>query len=80
MRRLVIGLIRLYQATLSTDHSRRPRGAVCRFYPTCSDYAIEAIAHRGVIGGAWLTVRRLVRCHPWQAGGFDPVPPPPPHP
>lgn len=47
----------------------------CRFYPTCSQYAIEALQLHGVLGGSWLTLRRLLRCAPWHPGGIDPVPP-----
>ncbi|AUS78797.1 membrane protein insertion efficiency factor YidD [Actinoalloteichus sp. AHMU CJ021] len=49
--------------------------ATCRFYPTCSAYAVEALTVHGAIRGAWLTVRRLLRCGPWHPGGLDPVPP-----
>ncbi len=49
-------------------------GRHCRFYPTCSEYAVEAIASHGAVRGLALTVRRLGRCHPWHAGGVDPVP------
>jgi hypothetical protein len=47
--------------------------SACRFYPTCSEYAMEAVSRYGVVRGAWLSVRRLLRCHPFHAGGFDPV-------
>lgn len=46
----------------------------CRFYPTCSEYTCQAIAKYGLLAGGWLGVKRLVRCHPWNPGGFDPVP------
>lgn len=49
-------------------------GSVCRFFPTCSAYALEAITVHGAVKGTWLAVRRLLRCHPWNAGGLDPVP------
>ncbi len=49
-------------------------GRQCRFLPTCSHYAEEALQRHGAISGSWLTLRRLVRCHPWGGSGYDPVP------
>lgn len=62
--------IRLYQRGISPG-----LGAMCRFEPTCSRYAYQAIEDHGAIRGAWLGLRRLARCHPGTAGGYDPVPP-----
>jgi putative membrane protein insertion efficiency factor len=67
---LLIGLIRAFRFVTSTMY-----GQVCRYYPTCSAYALEAITVHGSIKGAWLALRRLLRCHPWTPGGYDPVPP-----
>jgi putative membrane protein insertion efficiency factor len=69
MARFFIWLIKLYQMALSPYF-----GQQCRFDPTCSQYAIEAIAHHGVIRGVGYTLRRLSHCHPWHNGGHDPVP------
>lgn len=69
MRRFARLLIRGYQLLVSPL-----LGNHCRFYPSCSQYAIEAIDRFGVLRGGFLAVRRLSRCHPWHAGGFDPVP------
>ncbi|MEQ6900885.1 membrane protein insertion efficiency factor YidD [Nocardioides sp. YIM 152588] len=70
MKWVLIGLLRAYQTVISPLY-----GQVCRFYPSCSHYAIEAIRVHGSIKGSWLTVRRLARCHPWNPGGVDHVPP-----
>jgi len=70
MKRLLVLLLRAYQLLLSPMLGQR-----CRFYPSCSHYAVEAIQTHGAARGSWLTVRRLGKCHPWHAGGLDPVPP-----
>ncbi len=68
--------IRLYQKTLSLDHSPLqklfPYG-YCRFHPTCSEYTYQAVAKYGVLKGTWLGLQRLIRCHPWNPGGEDPL-------
>ena len=69
MKVLLLGALRAYQYLL-----RPMLGANCRFYPSCSDYAREAIERHGALRGTWLTVRRVGRCHPWHPGGHDPVP------
>lgn len=69
MKRLLIALIKGYQFLLSPW-----LGNQCRFYPTCSSYAEHAILHHGALKGSWLAVKRLSKCQPWHAGGFDPVP------
>ena len=63
-------LVRLYQLTLG-----HLMGGHCRFEPTCSHYSIEALKTHGALRGTWLTLRRLLRCHPFGGAGFDPVPP-----
>lgn len=74
--RVVIWFIKLYQKTLSLDHGplkhRYPHG-FCRFYPTCSQYGIEAIQKHGIIKGGIKTIWRIMRCNPWNKGGNDPV-------
>ena len=69
MKRICISLIRFYQ-----KHISPALPSCCRYVPTCSQYAIEAIEKRGVFVGIFLAVKRLLRCHPWGGSGFDPVP------
>ena len=64
-------LIRFYQRAISVWTV-----SSCRFYPSCSQYAVEALESHGLVRGCWLSLRRLGRCHPWTAGGVDHVPPP----
>ncbi|HZQ27451.1 MAG TPA: membrane protein insertion efficiency factor YidD [Acidimicrobiales bacterium] len=66
--RLLRGAIRLYQL------ARSGRPSPCRYWPTCSNYALEAIERHGAIRGTWLAARRIGRCHPWGGHGADPVP------
>lgn len=67
--RIIILLIRIYQWTLGTILPPS-----CRFYPSCSEYALTAVCRHGVRTGVWLAIRRLLRCHPFHPGGYDPVP------
>ena len=69
VRAALLGLIRLYQLTLSPW-----LGNPCRYEPTCSRYAAEAIERHGALRGVWLAAKRLGRCHPWGSSGYDPVP------
>jgi putative membrane protein insertion efficiency factor len=69
MRRLLILLVKGYRLFL-----RHWLGVHCRFEPTCSSYALDALDLHGALGGSWLTATRLMRCHPWCQGGHDPVP------
>jgi putative membrane protein insertion efficiency factor len=68
--RVLVLPIRLYQLLISPLLGPR-----CRFYPSCSAYAVEALTSHGALRGTWLALRRLGRCHPWNPGGVDPVPP-----
>ena len=70
MKRVLLGLIAAYRLLLSPF-----LGPSCRFYPTCSAYAGEAIETHGALRGTWLAARRILKCHPWHPGGYDPVPP-----
>lgn len=76
MRYILLSLIKIYQRTLSPDHGYMrffyPQG-VCRYYPSCSQYAYEAIDKKGVALGCWLTMKRVLRCNPWSRGGIDRV-------
>jgi len=76
MKSIILKMIRLYQRYLSLDtgflsflYSER----ICRFHPTCSEYTYQAIERYGLIGGGWLGLKRIVRCHPWSKGGNDPL-------
>lgn len=67
---LLVLVLRAYQLLVSPM-----LGPTCRFYPSCSAYAVDALRTHGLFRGVWLTARRLLRCHPWNPGGVDPVPP-----
>ena len=69
MRALLIGVVKGYRLILSPW-----LGSACRFEPTCSAYSLQALQQHGAAAGAWLTLGRLARCHPWCDGGVDPVP------
>lgn len=69
MRFVLIGLLKGYRAVISPLY-----GNVCKYHPTCSAYALEAVTVHGAAKGTWLAARRLARCHPWSLGGYDPVP------
>ena len=69
MKHVLIALLKAYRFAISPLY-----GQVCRYHPTCSAYALEAVTQHGAVRGTWLSVRRIARCHPWAAGGYDPVP------
>lgn len=69
MKALLLACVRAYRLLLSPWW-----GGQCRFSPTCSEFALEAIERHGAARGSWIATKRLCRCHPWRAGGFDPVP------
>jgi putative membrane protein insertion efficiency factor len=69
VRRIVVVALKAYRRVISPLY-----GDVCRYYPSCSAYALEAVETHGSLRGGWLSVRRVGRCHPWAAGGLDPVP------
>ncbi len=72
MKLVLILFVRAYQVALSPLLP-----AACRYHPTCSHYAVEALEKHGALRGGWLAMKRIARCHPFRAGGFDPVPEPP---
>lgn len=78
MKTFILKSIRFYQHYLSPDtgvlKSLWLVDSACRFRPTCSEYTYQAISRYGIIYGSWIGVKRIVRCHPWNPGGFDPVP------
>ena len=69
MKAMILTAIKLYQRTIS-----RALPPTCRFYPSCSEYAYQAIAKYGLLKGGWMALKRLGRCHPLNPGGYDPVP------
>jgi uncharacterized protein len=69
MKWVLIGLLKAYRLLISPLY-----GNVCRYYPSCSAYALRAVSVHGAVKGSWLAARRLLRCHPWAPGGYDPVP------
>ena len=68
-RNVLVAILRVYRALISPLY-----GDVCRYYPSCSTYAMQSIQHFGAVRGIWMGARRLVRCHPWAEGGVDDVP------
>ncbi|WP_413309918.1 membrane protein insertion efficiency factor YidD [Bacillus sp. 1P10SD] len=69
MKKVFISFIRFYQIVISPI-----KPPTCRFYPTCSHYGLEAIQRFGAFKGGWLTIKRILKCHPFHPGGLDPVP------
>ena len=69
MQKILIWIVKGYRYTISPY-----LGSHCRYYPSCSNYAISALESHGILKGLHLTLKRLFRCHPWHEGGFDPVP------
>ena len=76
IKSVVLGFIRLYQKTLSFDHGIIGKvfgERFCRFYPSCSEYSYQAIERYGIFRGSWMGLKRIIRCHPWNDGGYDPL-------
>lgn len=84
LKKNILALIKIYQKTISPDHGSTslaasgifsffPSGGACRFYPSCSEYAYQAIEKKGCFKGLILAVKRISRCHPFNKGGYDPV-------
>ena len=69
MKRVLMAMVRFYRTAISPF-----RPPCCRFTPTCSPYALEALEKYGAVKGSWLALRRILRCHPFHKGGYDPVP------
>lgn len=69
MKRLLIAMVKFYRRNISPL-----RPPCCRYIPTCSQYALEALEKYGALKGSWLALRRILRCHPFHKGGYDPVP------
>jgi len=69
MKSILLGLIAFYRYAISPLLGRN-----CRFFPSCSEYAAQAVKKHGALAGSWLAAKRIARCHPWHSGGYDPVP------
>ena len=71
---ILLALLRFYRWAISPVLTALVGGAICRFEPSCSQYAMASVIKHGALRGSWLTLKRLARCHPWGRGGHDPVP------
>ena len=74
MKHVLIALLKVYRLVISPLY-----GNVCRYYPSCSAYALRAVEYHGALRGSWMAARRLLSCHPWAPGGYEPVPGTPEH-